>query len=202
MRVAIGLPTLSTLCVVILSGCALLSPVSTDTSKSVLDSIPNAVPSEDTHEATLLVLVPETAPVYATTQMAYSTQTHQIAYFSRNEWAATPAQMIQPLIVETLRDTHCFREILSPPDFGRHTLALRTQILELKQDFTLEPAMLRLAMRAYVYREATNEVVATRELSVQEPMAERNPYAGVVAANNAMATLLRELAKFVVESTD
>jgi len=202
MRVEIGWPILSTLCVVLLSGCALFSPVTTDTRKSVLDSVPLEAPSEKTHEATLLVLLPETAPVYATTQMAYSTQAHQIAYFSRNEWAATPSQMIQPLIVETLRNTHFFSAVLSPPDSGRHTLALRTEILELKQDFTSEPAMLRLAMRVHLYREATNQVVATRELSAGEPMTERDPYAGVVAANKATATLLGELAKFVVENTD
>ena len=33
-------------------------------------------------------------------------------------------------------------------------------------------------------------------------MTERDPYAGVVAANKATATLLGELAKFVVENTD
>lgn len=202
MRVAIGLPTLGMLCVVLLSGCALFSPVTMDTSKSLLDSIPLDVPSAKTREATLLVLVPETAPVYATTQMAYSTRAYQIAYFSQNEWAATPSQMIQPLIVETLRNTHLFSAVLSPPDFGRHSLALRTEILELKQDFAAEPAMLRLAMRVYLYRETTNQVVATRDLSVREPMAERNPHAGVVAANKATATLLLELAKFVVENAD
>ena len=36
-----------------------------------------------------------------TTQMAYSTEAYQIAYFAKNEWAETPSQMIQPLIVKT-----------------------------------------------------------------------------------------------------
>jgi cholesterol transport system auxiliary component len=71
-----------------------------------------------------LVLVPETEALYATTQMAYTIQAYQIAYFSENEWAETPSQMIQPLIVETLRHTHYFSEVMSVPDFGRHTFAL------------------------------------------------------------------------------
>jgi cholesterol transport system auxiliary component len=62
--------------------------------------------------------------------------------------------------------------------------------------------MLQLAMRFYLSREATNQVIATKELSVHEPMRERNPYAGVVAANEAMAKLLRELASFVVDKAD
>jgi cholesterol transport system auxiliary component len=189
-------------CVVFLSGCTLFSPVNIDTKKNVLNSIPLDLPSEETHSATLLVLVPETMPAYATTQMAYSTQAYQIAYFSKNEWAETPSQMIQPLVVTTLRNTHYFSEVLSPPDFGKHTFALRIEILELKQDFTSEPAILQLAMHICLSREATNQIVATKELSVREPMPERNPYAGVVAANEAMPKLLRELAKFVVEKAD
>jgi cholesterol transport system auxiliary component len=131
--------------------------------------------------------------------MAYTTQAYQVAYFSRNEWAETPSQMIQPLIVKTLRNTHYFSEVLSPPYFGRYTFALRTEILELKQDFTSEPAMLQLAMRFDLSREATDQVIATKELSVREPMMERNPYAGVVAANEAIAKVLRELARFIIE---
>jgi len=189
-------------CAVFLSGCTLFSPVNIDTTKNVLNSIPPDLPSEGIHPDTLLVLAPETMPAYATTQMAYSTQAYQIAYFTKNVWAETPSQMIQPLVVQTLRNTHYFSEVLSPPYFGRHTFALRIEILELNQDFTSEPAMLQLTMRISLSREATNQLVATKELSVRQPMREKNPYAGVVAANEAMSTLLRELAKFVVEKAD
>jgi cholesterol transport system auxiliary component len=189
-------------CAVSFSGCTLFSPVNIDTKKYVLNDIPLDLPRERTHSSTLLVLVPDTMPAYATTQIAYSTEAYQIAYFSKNEWAGTPSQMIQPLIVRTLRDTHYFSEVLSPPYFGRRTFALHVEILELKQDFTSEPAMLQLAMRIHLSREATNQVVATKEWSIREPMPERNPYAGVVAANQAMPKLLRELAKFVVEKAD
>jgi cholesterol transport system auxiliary component len=189
-------------CVAFFSGCTLFSPVNTDTKKYVLNNIPLDLPSEKTHPATLLVLVPETMPAYATTQMAYSTEAYKIAYFSKNEWAQTPSQMIQPLVVQTLRNTHYFSEVLSPPYFGRNTFALRIEIMELEQDFASEPAMLQLAMRIDLSREATNQVVATKELSVREPMPERNAYAGVVAANEAMPKLLRELAAFVIEKAD
>jgi cholesterol transport system auxiliary component len=201
MKVDVGSTALIA-CVVFISGCTLFSPVNIDTKKNVLNNIPSDLPTEKTHPSTLLVLIPETMPAYATAQMAYSTQAYQIAYFTKNEWAETPSQMIQPLIVQTLRNTHYFSEVLSPPYFGQHTFGLRIEILELTQDFTSEPAMLQLAMRISLSREATNQVVATKELSVSQPMRERNPYAGVVAANEAMPKLLRELARFVVEQAD
>jgi cholesterol transport system auxiliary component len=199
MKVDMGNAALNALCAVLFSGCAMFSPIKINTNTSMLTNIPLDLPSEKTHSATLLMLVPETMPLYATTQMAYTTRAYQLAYFSQNEWAETPSQMIQPLIVKTLRNTHYFSEILSPPHIGRHTFALRTEILELKQDFTAEPAMLQLAMRFYLSCEATNQVIASKELSVREPMMERNPYAGVAAANEAIAKVLRELAKFVIE---
>jgi cholesterol transport system auxiliary component len=202
MKIDVSRATFVVLCVVLLSGCALLPPVKTDTKQYTLNDIPPDLPSERTHSATLLVLVPETEPLYATTQMAYTTQAYQIAYFSQNEWAATPSQMIEPMIVETLRRTHYFSDVLSSPDFGHHTFTLRSEILEIKQDFTSEPAMLQLTMRFNLSRESTNQVIATRELSVREPMLERNPYAGVVAANKAMANLLQELSRFVVDKAN
>jgi cholesterol transport system auxiliary component len=59
--------------------------------------------------------------------------------------------------------------------------------------------MLQFAMRVSLSRGATNKVIATRELSAREPMQEENAAAGVAAANEAMAKLLRQLARFVVE---
>jgi cholesterol transport system auxiliary component len=178
VRVYRGGPALIA-CFMFFSGCTLFSPVNIDTKKNVLDNIPVDLPRETTHSATLLVLTPETMPPYATTQVAYSTQAYQIAYFSKNEWAEAPSQMIQPLIVQTLRNTHYFSEVLSSPYFGHHTFELRIEILEPRQDFASEPAMLQLAMRISLCRDATNQVVAIKELSVSQPMSERTPYAGV-----------------------
>jgi cholesterol transport system auxiliary component len=189
----------SMLCALFLSGCTLFSPVNIETKKNMLNAIPLDLPSEATHADSLLVLTPETEPAYATTQMAYSTDSHQIAYFTKHEWAETPSQMIQPLIVQTLQNTHYFSEVLSPPYFRRHTFELRVEILEFEQDFTSEPAMLHLGMRISLTRDATSQVLATRELSVSQPMAGRSPDAGVAAANEALPRLLLELAHFVVQ---
>lgn len=202
MKATIVKTVLVAFCVIAVPGCALLPPVGITPQKYVLNGIPADLRQEPVHPATLLVLAPETAPVYDTTLMAYTTQAHQIAYFSRNEWAATPAQIIFPLLVTTLRNTHYFSEVLPAPPFHRHTYALRSEILELNQDFTTEPALLQLTLRFYLSGGSTDQVIATKEMSVREPMREKNPYAGVVAANAAMEKILRELARFVIENAD
>lgn len=186
------------LCVTSLAGCTALSPVNVST--YVLNRVPRDLPVGPAHPMSLFVMAPVADRVYGTTRMAYTTQAYQVAYFSQNEWAETPSQMLLPLIVATMSGTHYFSEVLSPPDFGHHTFTLRTEILELNQDFTAEPATLRLTMRFYLNRDATNTVIATKEVSVREAMREKNPYAGVVAANEATEKALRELAAFVVEN--
>lgn len=187
------------LSVLISSSCALSSPVRTETKKDVINKIPTDLPKSKTHPATLLVLTPETKPIYDITQMVYTMRPYQISHFSQNEWGETPSQMIQPLIVQTMQNTHYFNAVLTPPYLGRYTYALRTEILDLKQDFTSDPATLQLAMRFQLSGGATGQVIATKEISLREPMLEKTPYAGVVAANNATVKMLRQLAVFILE---
>jgi cholesterol transport system auxiliary component len=187
------------LAITLVSGCTLLSPANLDTKKEMLDQMPAGLPQRETHAATLLVLPPETKPVYDTTQMAYTTRPYQINYFGYHEWGATPSEMLQPLLVKTLENTRYFSAVLTPPYSGSYTYLLRTEILELTQDFTSEPAVLQLSLRFQLNDGAANRVIATREISLHEPMQQKTPYAGVVAANNALAKALQELAGFVLE---
>ena len=146
----------------------------------------------------MLVLRPEARPVYDTMQMAYTLRPHHVAYFGRNQWGETPAQMLQPLLVRALEQTGHFSAVLAPPHAGAYTYALRTEIVELLQDFTQEPPVLRLVLRVRLSDGPSDRTLATREIALRETMREKAPYAGVVAANEAMARALRELAVFVL----
>jgi cholesterol transport system auxiliary component len=184
-----------------IQGCTLLSPPKADIEKSVLNQLPTAVPHRDTDGATVLVFPPATMPVYDSVLMAYRTEPREIAYFSRRQWAATPSQMIQPLLVATLESTRSFRVVLVPPYTGPYRYSLRTEILDLIQDFTPTSATLVLSLRLQLAGYGASPVVATRDILVREPMLQRNSRAGVVAANDATAKALRQMAEFVLENT-
>src|SRR6516225_7717669 len=94
------------------------------------------------------------------------------------------------LLVRTLQDGACFSTVVTPPFMGHYTHALRTQILTLLQDFTAEPPTLQLTLRFQLITAGGDEPVATREISIHEPMREKSPYAGAVAANDATAKAL------------
>lgn len=183
-----------------LSGCSFFSPVKLENKSTyVLNSLPSSLPKKAMRPITILVLTPETRPAYNTMQMAYTVKPYQLAYFTQNQWAETPSQMLQPLIVQTLQNTHLFHAVVSPPFMGRYDYVLATEILQLQQDFSVKPSRVDIKLRAQLTNSATNTVIATREFTVNEHILQRTPYGGVLAANRGTQTLLRELAHFCTD---
>ena len=198
---AIGL-AIAAVCLATAS-CALLSPPKhKPVEKAMLDQVPPDVPHRDSHSNTLLVFPPQTASIYDTKQMAYRTQPHEVAYFSEREWGETPSEMLRPLLVKTLEKTGAFDAVLTAPYTGRYTRALRTEILELMQDFTSQPATLVLTLRFQLTDYEGQQVLGTREVAVRKPIEQGTSYAGVVAANEATVEALRQVAAFALEKGD
>lgn len=180
-----------------LTSCSLLSPVPTPANTYVLNTIPCNVSKHRTHSTILLVLPTESRPIYNTTLMAYSKSPYAISYFSVNEWAETPAQMLQPLIIQTLQDTHYFRAVVGTNEGGRADYQLSTQLLRLKQDFMTHPSVVRLGVRAQLSR-VGGRIIATKDFCAVVPVPQETPYGGVIAANKATACVLAQIAEFCV----
>lgn len=181
-------------------GCALLTPVNTETSRYMLDQMPVKVPVVRRHQLDLVVLAPETAAVYNTSKMAYSLQAHEIAWYSKNQWGAAPSQMLHPLIIATLQNTHYFQTVVTPPASNQNGWVLRTHILQLLQDFTTKPARLRMSVRVTLINAMNNHAIAMATFSRAVALQQPSPRAGVVAANQATALILRDISAFVVKT--
>lgn len=185
-----------------LAGCAFGPASEPPPVIATLDQLPADLPRRAATSHTLLVLPPEARPAIDTMQMAYTQQPHALAYFARHRWAERPPKMLQPLLVRTMEATGAFRAVVGPPHAGNGTLTLRTEITQLVQDFTTEPAQLHLVLRVRLDDDRAQKVLGTREIDVREPLRQQSPAAGVVAANAALARALREVARFVVERSD
>ena len=185
----------------VLPGCALLRPVNIETNKAMLSPAPLDIPKKTNCGGTLLVFPPQTQPIYETTQMAYAIAPHQVAYFSRHEWAQTPSRMLLPLLVSALQSSGCFNAVVAPPYPHAYTHALRTEIVELLQDFTAQPAVLHLSVRVQLSDDTGGRVIAGKEIALHEPMPLGTPEDGVIAANVAAAKTLREVVSFVLAAT-
>jgi cholesterol transport system auxiliary component len=196
MTISLGITALAATA---LPSCALLSPMNTEMRLAMLDKMPQQLPQREPHAATLLVFPPVAKAVYDTTRMAYTLRPYEVAYFSHHRWGAKPAQMLQTQLVRTLEATGYFSAVLTPPYAGHYSYALRTEILDLVQDFTAKPATLQLSLQVRLSDDVDGHAVATRQLFLREPMQQEAPYAGAVAANDAMAKALQEIAAFVLD---
>lgn len=190
------------LCGLSLTGCSMFSPVAVDDSSTyVLTTIPSNIPKHTRNSGTILVMTPDTQPAYNTTHMAYTTKKYQIAYFGRNQWAETPAQMLLPLIVQSLQNTQYYRAVAVSPYMGRAEYLLTTQIIKLQQNFVMRSPSVEFYLRAQLTRLSSNQVVATKQFTIVTPIREHTPYGGVLAANEATGKLLASLTNFCVENT-
>jgi cholesterol transport system auxiliary component len=180
-------------------GCGLLSPPKAEPTLAVLTKMPDDVPHERAHNVTMLVVPPETSPAYDTARMAYTVRAYEIGYFRDNEWAETPAQMLDELLVRTVRELGYFKAVLTSPADTNASYRLQTTIVELLQDHTVKPPILRLALRVQLFG-ASGQPIAERDIRRHSPLLEPTPYAGVIAANDAAALALRDVAQFVLDA--
>ena len=164
----------------------------------MLDTMPKNIAKKPRHHKSMYVPIPQASTVYNTTLMAYQEKAHEISYFAKNRWAATPAQMLQPLIIDTLQKTQYFRAVGGNGTTGNYDYMLNTQILAFQQEFYTHRSVVKVTLRAQIVKISTNKIIAVKEFSVVEPAPYYAPYGGVIAANRATSKILTQLAKWTV----
>lgn len=178
-----------------LAGC--FSTVGTEPNNYTLSSAPSVI-TKKSSSAVLLVNMPQTNSAYDTVQMAYMKNPYQLSYFAKNRWAATPSQMLLPLMVQTLQNTHAYRAVVPQSVIGHVDLVLDTQLVQLQQEFFGKTSQIHLVMRAQLININTQRIMATKEFNIIEATTANNPYAGVVAADRAVSKFLQQLALFCI----
>lgn len=179
-----------------LSGCSLLSPVKTEPVTTYELSTVPYVKKKASHRITVYVAPMEAISIYNTKEMAYSTHQFQVAYFAQNEWADTPPKMLQPLIIQTLQNTHYFHAVTAYSTNAQPNYILNTQLVKLKQNFTCNSSAVELKINAQITNNTNNQIIATKQISIVIPAPYNSPYGGVLAANRAVAIALKQLSVF------
>ncbi len=167
--------------------------------KEVLEKLPQ-LPDEDPTGKVLLVTMPEAEPAYDTVRMAYTARAYELGYFGDYEWAEKPAAMVHSLLLSTFRRTRFFRQTLSPPDFSAYDFVLNSRLLALTQDYTVKPPELHAALRIQLVDTDRSRVVAAGDFTAKVPITGEGTYGGVVAANEAVAEIMHDVATFVLRS--
>jgi cholesterol transport system auxiliary component len=142
----------------------------------------------------LLLAQPSVAPGYDTVRMLYRRQPQQLEAFAFHEWLEPPARLLAPLMLRALQACGAFRAVLLAPTSGAGDLRLETELLRLHQDFSVQPSVLRLTLRAVLIDTATRRVMASQVFDATAAASRDDPLAGVAAAQQATQRLLGELA--------
>lgn len=184
----------------ILTACSVLGPEQTpDDRRYLMSAMPASFNHVQQTHAILLVTQPETAAVYNTVSMAYTVKPYQVSFYSQNQWAATPSQMMLPLLAQSLEKTGAFQAVVVAPYIGKTDYTINTQIIKMQQNYIQPKAgYFELVVQADIVRVKTGNSIATRQFTIKEPIGQASPYNGVVAGNAAMAKILMQISHFAM----
>ncbi len=150
---------------------------------------------------TLLLSRPDAGPGFDTPRMAYREQIHELAYFARHRWVASPARMLAPLLTAVLEQSGRFKAVVEAPTAASAQLRLDCTLSALYQDFTRKPSREVVELRLQLIDLRDGRVLASRNFSATVTADADTPYGGVKAANQALTGLLPKIAAFVAEYT-
>ncbi len=187
------------LLMLLLSGCSFFAEVNTNVQEYRITKVPVTVMTKPQRRISLLVSQPQSVGVLNTSEMLYIKQPFSVAYFAKNKWADTPAEMLQPLLVETLQKTHYFHAVGISESLVRYNYILNTEILIFQQRFYLRYSTFQMRIRAEVVNVQTGKIVAAKQFAVEKGAPIYGPYGGVIAANCATSAILQQLASWVAK---
>jgi len=192
------------LCLLLASGCAALRPAATPGNPNFysLDNPLNLAPPRTLSPAapTLIISTPRAAAGFDSSRIIYVREPHKLEYFAHSEWIDTPARMLAPLVVSAVENSRAFRAVVHAPSSASGDLRLDTEILQLQQEFEGRTSRVRFVLRAYLVEDTSRRVIASREFEALATAPSADPYGGVVAANQAVRTVLENLAAFCTEA--
>ncbi len=150
----------------------------------------------------LFVSPPEALRGYDSTKMHYSTQAFEVKNFAHHAWLGAPAQMIHPLLTQSLQQSGYFKAVTSGIYSDKTDYRLDSQLLMLQQNFIQRPSTLFLVMKIVLNDVKNNTVVASKILQYKIPCPSDSPYGGVLAANKAVRLFTEDTVKFVSQNID
>jgi cholesterol transport system auxiliary component len=188
--------------VLLLAGCTGLSaqPVTSQTIY-VLEAQRATKPAQVKRDIVLAVSEPQTRPGFDTPQIAYVQKPHELNYFVTSRWADTPARMLEPLLVQAMEQTGCFRAVVQSPGAIPADVRLDTELIRLQHDFVTRPSRVQLTLRAQLIDVRGQRVLAVKQFDESENAASDNAYGGVTAANRAVQRMLDQLVDFCVNES-
>ena len=145
----------------------------------------------------LLVSTPAVSAGYDTSSMLYTDTPYALKSFAHNSWISSPGNMLYPLIIQSLQQSHHFFAVIGSTVADPTDYRLDTQVIALHQNFIENPSVIELVVQGVLTHVEDQRVIASHTFVERVPCTHNTPYAGVVAANVAAKRLTAALSNFV-----
>jgi len=139
------------------------------------------------------VLLPRAAAGYNTARMAYIEDPNRLDFYAYSQWVDTPAYMLQPLLVDALRESGRFRTVVKSPSPVRTRFRLITDDLTVVQQIDGNRNLVRIGLRLQLLDAKEGKLIIDEPM-VAERSTEANPRAGAAMANLIARDLLASVA--------
>ena len=156
--------------------------------------------AETQRKATLLLAPTTVSGFYDTQGIAYSRSSGMRAYYQYHSWTEPPGRRIDELLAARLERSGAFRTVASVTSAVRGELVLSTYLAELYHDAAVVPGSGRVSLTAELTDPARRMLVARRSFAASASAASYDAPGAVQALNQALGTLLDELAAWVDET--
>lgn len=151
------------------------------------------------HCCLLEVRTPLPAPGFATTRMVYQRSEYQYEAFAYSQWVDTLPGLVRASMIEGLAGIGLFSDVVAAPSPEAPDYRIETRDLLVLQRFDGERSEVEVSLRARVVDAEERLLLGVRQFAATVPARSADPQGGVVAANEALADVLNQLARYLVE---
>jgi cholesterol transport system auxiliary component len=164
-----------------------------------LEGAQREVHAADGNSPVVQLSPPQAEPGFETPRMVYLKRPYELEYFAANQWADTPANMVAPLLAQSLSQSGIWRDVVLLPSLVPGDYRLDVYGFALQQEFFQQPSRVRVTARAQLVDLKLSMIVGLQRFEAVEPAPSENAYGGVVAANRAVAALLDQITVWLRE---
>ena len=198
------------LAIAALGACGVLSPSakvqSAHYALDALEKVPGPAPAgvrlspaSGPSTNTLIVNPPRAASGFDSHRIIYVREAHKLEYFANSEWVDPPARMLGPLLVAAIERSGSFGAVVLSAGAAAGDRRLDTEIVRMQHEFLASPSRVHFTLRATLVDDKTRRVLAWREFDASVASASEDAYGGVVAANQAVQSVLEQLSQFLTQ---
>ena len=162
-----------------------------------LEGAQREVHAADENSPVVQLSPPQAKPGFETPRMVYLKRPYELEYFAANQWADTPANMVAPLLAQSLSQSGIWRDVVLLPSLVSGDYRLDVYGFALQQEFFQQPSRVRVTARAQLVDLKQATIVGMQRFETIEPAPSENAYGGVVAANRAVAVLLDQIGSWL-----